>query len=41
VTLPDSDAHLLHADCELHDSIEVQIASTDTLINSLLLRILR
>ena len=35
VTLPDSDAHLLHADCKLHDGIEVQIASTDTLINKL------
>ena len=33
--LPDSDAHLLHADCKLHDNIEVQIASTDTLINKL------
>jgi transposase len=35
LTLPGSDAHLLKADCELHDSIEVQIASTDTLINKL------
>jgi transposase len=35
VTLPDSDAHLLHADCKLHDNIEEQIASTDTLINKL------
>ena len=35
VTLPDSDAHLLHADCKLHDDIEGQIASTDTLINKL------
>jgi transposase len=35
LALPGSDAHLLKADCELHDSIEVQIASTDTLINKL------
>jgi transposase len=35
VILPDSDAHLLHGDCELHDSIEVQVASTDVLINKL------
>ena len=35
VRLPDSDAHLLHGDCKLHDDIEVQIASTDTLINKL------
>jgi transposase len=35
VMLPDSDAHLLHADCKLHDDIEVQIASTDTLIAKL------
>ncbi len=35
VTLPDTDAQLLHGDCELHDSIELQIAATDTLINKL------
>ena len=35
VKLPDSDAHLLHADCKLRNDIEVQIASTDTLINRL------
>jgi transposase len=35
LTLPGSDAHLLKADCDLHDSIEGQIASTDTLINKL------
>ncbi len=35
MTLPDSDTHLLHADCKLHDDIEVQVGSTDTLINKL------
>jgi hypothetical protein len=38
VALKGSDAHLLQADCELHDNIEVQIASTDTLINKLAVR---
>lgn len=33
--LPDSDAHLLHSDCKLHDDIKVQVGSTDTLINKL------
>jgi len=35
VILPDIDAHLLHADCELHDSIEAHIESSDGLINKL------
>ena len=35
LALPGSDAHLLKTDCELHDSIEAQIASTDTLIDKL------
>jgi transposase len=35
VTLPDSDAHLLRGDCELHDNIEVQIESTNALIKKL------
>ncbi len=35
VILPDTDAHLLHGDCELHDSIEAQVESTDCLINKL------
>jgi transposase len=35
VTLPDSDAALLRGDCELHDSIEVQIESTNALIKTL------
>jgi transposase len=35
VILPDTDAHLLHEDCELHDGIEAQVESTDCLINKL------
>ena len=35
VSLPHSDAHLLRGDCELLDSIEVQIQSTDSLIGKL------
>jgi transposase len=35
VSLPASDAQLLQGDCELHDSLEVQIDSTDVLIHKL------
>lgn len=35
VRLPASDAHLLRADCELHDDIEAQVKLTEVLIDKL------